>query len=410
MKLFSLAALLFASTSILGCADAPSDEPDETGETAQALNGDTWKTVDNNGYTEGTTPGLGASYASVTVSQTTSKVFVVGYRIEQSGATTWIARGSATGAVGSFALNHTFSLGGNSRATASVSDAAGHTFIAGEAIDANGTPHWIVIRTADNGASWTIVVNRAFAGYTHAMPTSMAIDGNDQVGIFITGQLVHPSGQIDEFTQRAPSGTAAFVDYAPTAGFETGVERNGLCSTWSGTAMVGTHQAPTSAWLFDVTTHGHTTWDYETYQSTGAGNAAYGCSYGNNVQTYVAGTFGGTTWVVDAYGITPTAIDHVARSFANTAARAVSSVEGRCFVAGSYGTSATSSTWHVRSTLATAWFDSDDFSLAAGKLATANAIAHDGALITSNGTFYVAGDAVDATGRRHGIVRRIDVP
>ena len=103
-------------------------------------------------------PFFRTNFRPIAVSATTKKVFVAGLRTESTGATTWIVRGSVSGT--SFNLNHTFSLGGSSRATASLSDHSGNIFVAGEAIDGSGTPHWVIRRSADNGASWSNVMGR----------------------------------------------------------------------------------------------------------------------------------------------------------------------------------------------------------------------------------------------------------
>jgi hypothetical protein len=404
-----LATLLISSLSLAGCAVELDAEP-TTSADEQALNGDAWTMVDNNDYVAG----AGASYATIAVSATTKKVFVAGLRTESSGATTWIVRGSASGT--SFNLNHTFSLGGSSRATASLSDHSGNIFVAGEAIDGSGTPHWVIRRSADNGASWSNVIDRPYPGLAHVIPTSMAIDGWDLTGIFVVGQLVHPNGAIDELSQRSATGTS-FVDYpGSTGGMATGMLMTGLCTGWDGTWAIATTQAGSSAWVVRESSVGNSTWDFESRQGTGVGHAAASCSRGlSNSAALVGGTYG-TVWELATFnGPLPTwDVDHISTGFAHTGIKGNTVMFGRAMAVGSIGTSATSATWRTRfatdSNFAV-WKDSDDFTLASGKLAVANAIAQDenGQPLAAT-VVYVAGDAVDASNRHHGIVRRLVLP
>ena len=401
-----LAAVL-ASISLFSCAV----DPDITSADEQFLNGDTWATVDNNDYPGG----AGASYASITVSPTTKKVLVAGLRYETATTTTWIVRGSPTGT--SFGLNHTFSLGGSSsRATAILADESGNFYVAGEAFDVANTPHWVIRRSTNDGLSWSTVMDRPYPGYAHVIPTAMAIDGWDLVGIFVTGQLVHPNGAIDELTQRSATGSV-FVDYpATTGGMATGMLMSGLCTGWDGTWAIATTQAGISAWVVRESSQGDTTWDFESRMGDGAGHSAASCSRGlTNDQALVGGTYG-TVWELAAFnGPLPTwDVDHISTGFSNTGIKANTVMFTRAMAVGSIGTSTTSSSWRTR--FATdnnlvVWNDSDDFTLSAGKRAVANAIAHDenGQPLAAS-VVYVAGDAVDAGNRHHGIVRRLVLP
>jgi len=399
--------VLFASISLVACA-VDLDEAVSTDE--QSLNGDTWTTADNNDYTGG----AGASYASITVSPTTKKVFVAGLRYETATTTTWIVRGSPSGT--SFALNHTFSLGGtSSRATAILADESGNVYVAGEAFDAANTPHWVIRRSTNDGGSWSTVMDRPYPGYAHVIPTALAIDGWDLVGIFVTGQLVHTNGAIDELTQRSATGSV-FVDYPGTAGMATGMLMNGLCTGWQGTWAVATTQAGISAWVVRESSLGDTTWDFESRMGDGAGHSAASCSRGlTNNQALVGGTYG-TVWELAAFdGPLPTwDIDHISTGFSNTGIKANTVMLARGMAVGSIGTSATSSTWRTRfatDSNLSVWKDSDNFSLSTSKRAVANAIAHDenGQPLAAT-VVYVAGDAIDANDRHHGIVRRLVLP
>ena len=179
---------------------------------------------------------------------------------------------------------------------------------------------------------------------------------------------------------------------------------------------VATTQAGISAWVVRESSQGDTTWDFESRMGDGAGHAAASCSRSlANDQALVGGTYG-TVWELAAFnGPLPTwDIDRISTGFSNTGIKANTVMFGRGMTIGSIGTSATSSTWRTRfatDSYLAVWKDSDDFSLSTGKRAVANAIAHDenGQPLAAT-VVYVAGDAIDANNRHHGIVRRLALP
>ena len=120
---------ILIACALAGCLDTAETATDSID---QDINGETWSTVDDNPYTDGT----GATTTGVAISPLTHKVMVTGSRHETNGTTTAIVRGSTNGTT--FALNSTFKAvaTGSSVATAITADALGYWYVAGTYIDA----------------------------------------------------------------------------------------------------------------------------------------------------------------------------------------------------------------------------------------------------------------------------------
>ncbi len=402
MKLASLAILSICLP--VGCVqldDAIADDP--VASTSQALNGDTWTTVDDNDYAQGN----GAQNNAVTMSTTTSQVLVAGERYETNGARKWIVRGSSTGT--SFTLNHTLTLGGASRATAATADGAGNFFVAGEALDASNVPHWIIRRSTNNGQSWTTVVDRAFPGFISAVPRSLTVDAEDRTTVWITGQLTSASGTSSEFTQTSANGTS-FTDWSQTAN----MQMTGICTGADGVWEVGSTLGLSTQWVVrHHTTGASTRWDFTSYQQTGFATGATACGFGlqGTSSIFVGGEIGSSWDIANYTGSTPTFDLDKITATPPTTVRGFHIAIGRGMAIGEVSSSGTASTWRTRflKTNDGPWTDSDDFTLSGTHHAGAYGIIGGPGFPPSGfaSVYYVVGVAVDSTGRKHGIVRRM---
>ena len=178
-------AILLALTT--GCLDrAPiTDEPtgEPTSETEQALNGDTWTTVDDNPYAGGT----GATTSGIAISPISHRILIAGARGETNATTTWVVRGSADGV--NWGLNSTFKYiaTGSSAALGAAVDSLGFFYVVGTARDADDRYHWVVRKSEDDGQTWTTV----FQPYGYAatdLPTGISVDAIGNV--FVTGSIM----------------------------------------------------------------------------------------------------------------------------------------------------------------------------------------------------------------------------
>ena len=400
MRTFS--AMLPLSLLVSGCLAA--DEP-ELASTDQALNGDTWTTVDDNPYTGGE----GAEYYGIAASPATHKVLVAGNRTEASGANTWIVRGSPAGSSG-FGLNHTLKLpgGANSEATNVAADATGVWYVLGDSQDASGAWHWIVIRSADDAMTW----QKPFDVVLTGRPTGITVD--QQLNVYISGTTVDASGAHAKIFRGAMHGTS----WSQVASFDAvsggNIALSGLCTgAYNGVqevfAVGGISEANVnhaSGWVLNSANQG-TTWSttfiYKPLEAT-YGQGCTGTPGADVDFAFAAMDNAGTSrWdVLDATGFAPLVYTHDAVTLPGdlTGAFGVTYAASRPYAVGRYS-EPSGTHWHVRFKSGITWLDSDAYVYPGTSYESdAEAAAYD-----SERGLYVAGKAFDDTGRLHGIVR-----
>jgi hypothetical protein len=411
MNRFILIALALA-----GCLEqAPA-----TDETDQDLNGDTWTTVDDNGYSAGT----GADANGIAISPTTHKVLVAGSRGETNNTSTWIVRGAPDGVT--WGLNSTFKLvtTGSSQALNVAADSAGYFYVVGTAIDSGGDMHWIVRRSVDDAASWATVFDEGHHD-VRDLPTGLSVDAAGNV--FVSGKVWafgKATARIVRGTNHGQSGS--WTEVYTIAGSGSDNNFYATCnSTYNGqpaTYAVGWEgEATTPAWsqaMIHYTVDGGMTWlwDYN-IDASYLWNRSYGCAgtpSGNlmlaitseqpspveseyqlivsNYKTEAELTFDGsyntfkTTGEASYGGIYVPTPSHRDYSFG-----AIATSTGALHWQTHYGADTQWSTWNA----------SDDYTYP-GTSGGAKAL---NAAYDSTRGLYVVGWAYDAANRLHGIVR-----
>ena len=407
---------LALASLLAGCLADEALEP--TGETEQALNGDSWATVDDNPYTAG----VGALDNGVAISPLTHKILVAGARYETGGTSTWIVRGSPDGV--SWFLNHSAKLSptGNAVAYAVTADLKGVFYVVGTAVDASGVTHWMVVRSTNDGATWDTVLNQG-GHVTADVPYGISVD--DQQNVFVTGTVVAGSTH----TARILRGTGAGSTWSQVLSYSSVGAENAFYGTCKGT--FGTQGAtyatgwetPSSAddgmlaMAFYTVDHG-TTWtktiEYGALHYTRGYNCA-GAPAGRlleaastwQITPNVSSNWITTLWDVAAHA--QLSADAAAGGSAiDNASYAVAHVAGpvaREYDAGGIRTSSGVLQWRTSfvedAALGLSWTLSDLYSYPGStEQARASSAAYD-----PIAGLYVVGVAFDATNRSHGIVR-----
>lgn len=126
-------------------------------------------------------PGLYSEAAAVTVSST-GRIYVVGTTHDGT-KFQWIVRTSSNGG-SSWSTVSTYnypSSTNHARAYAVAVDGNGVVFVSGSAQDTSGKFHWIVQRSADNGATWTTVDDYQMESSQDSESRGLAIDSQGRV-------------------------------------------------------------------------------------------------------------------------------------------------------------------------------------------------------------------------------------
>jgi hypothetical protein len=406
--------LLLLACVLAGCvADAT-----ETASLDQALNGDSWGTFDDNAYTAGT----GATANGIAISPTSHKILVAGARFETNGTSTWIVRGTADGV--NWGLNHTLKIlpTGSSVAYNVATDLKGTFFVVGTAVDANGATHWIVLRSLDDGATWTTMLNQG--GHdVHDVPTGLSVDQNENV--FVTGQAL-VAGVYKAKILRGTNLGATWTEVLSYSGVGAGTQ-NAFYGACQGT--VGSLPATyATGWESASSDDGTTAMAFYTLDSgaTWTETISYGALHYTRGYGCAGAPTGHLLEAAGAWQITPsvnsnwiTTLWDVAThtqissdsltSSTSTALNASATVihvptpTARAYDAGTVMNSAGTLEWRTNYLIDSQalWTESDSYQYP-GSTGAAQAVAS--AYDPVRG-LYVVGRAADTTGREHGIVR-----
>jgi hypothetical protein len=273
------------------------------------------------------------------------------------GASWYVRRSTNGGGVWSTVDLFQYASGQAAYAYGCASDNAGNLFVAGSANDAKRVGHWVVRRSSNAGATWTLVDDVPWGAPSQFTVVSF-VPG---AGLFVVGSLY--SNSLNTWLVRRSldgGSTWATVDnYYLTAGHDSFAR--GVSSDAQGNIYVVGYahdSADTAHWVVRESSNGGATWTTIDTFSYVAGKPAVGHAIGRDSLGQVA-------------------VAGVGQDLQGT------------------------SHWLVRRPSSTgAWVTVDDYQLAAGQNTDVRAVATDAA-----GNLLVSGDANDASGT-HWIVRR----
>lgn len=142
--------------------------------------GSTWSTVDNYNLV---TAKISIAYGiGVVGSGSAAGVYVVGAAVDSSNVNRWIVRKSTDGgATWSTVDNYNFVSGKDSYARTIAVDSNANIYVSGYASDASFNTKWIVKKSTDGGATWTVVDTFSEASNLSAGAYSLMIDSNDKI-------------------------------------------------------------------------------------------------------------------------------------------------------------------------------------------------------------------------------------
>lgn len=199
----------------------------------------------------------------------------------------------------------------------------GNIFVAGNATDINFTGHWIVRKSSDNGASWSIIDN--WTPYANSITAAkfMTIDSNGVM--YVTGHAVDGSFNQHLITRKSSNNGVSWTNVDDFISGMIAASNDIAVNSLNHIFVSGYHISGGQFWMIRKSTDGGATWsNIDNYQlvsnKSGAANKIY---FSTNGDMYVTGygtdssnikhaitrksTDNGSTWTtIDDYQLTTT--------------------------------------------------------------------------------------------------------
>lgn len=364
-----------------------------------------------------TYPGSETGTAHYVKAISSTEIYAVGTYTDASNVNRWIVQKS-TDAGASWSLLDDYNLvsGKMSLAFGFVKNTLGDMYVSGYAQDSSYVLRWILRKSSDGGVTWSTVDDYVYASGKPSMAAALDVDSNNNV--YVAGVGFNSTYILHWVVRKYSSGGVAstIMDYNAASGVSASgsgvyVAPGGAIYSVGIGATTIVYPGNANHWYVRKTTDGGSSWSNidDTYLAKGATASVKGIieSSGKLLSVGSANETTGTRWLARSSsdnGETWVNTDDYsyAANKASTANAVGKDTAGNLYTVGSVTDASSIKHWFIRksSNNGSSWSTVSDFNYAASKSSEAFAIANDGA------TLYVAGSGIDSSNNTHWLVRK----